>query len=163
MLSEFFIGFPKHHLQLFDCPLVVRLSLMKRTGVVPSDMTVYCQWFKHTLDSYVRRVGKIAKRLSASSCTVHLSVRIVKLGSHWTDFREMLYLSIFRKSVEKIQVSLKSDGNSRYFTWRRGGAVGWGTALQARRSRVRSPMVSLEFFIDIFVPAALWPWSWLSL
>ena len=31
----------------------------------------------------------------------------------------------------------------------RGGAVGWGTALQAGRSRIRFPMVSLEFFIDI--------------
>ena len=31
----------------------------------------------------------------------------------------------------------------------RGGAVGWGTALQAGKSRVRFPMVSLEFFIDI--------------
>ena len=30
-----------------------------------------------------------------------------------------------------------------------GGAVGWGTALQARRSWVRFLMVSLEFFIDI--------------
>jgi hypothetical protein len=29
--------------------------------------------------------------------------------------------------------------------WPRGGAVGWGTALQAGRSRVRLPMVSLEF------------------
>jgi hypothetical protein len=28
-----------------------------------------------------------------------------------------------------------------------GGAVGCGTALQAGRSRVRFPMVSLEFFI----------------
>ena len=26
-----------------------------------------------------------------------------------------------------------------------------------------SPMVSLEFFIDIILPAALWPWIWLSL
>jgi len=34
-----------------------------------------------------------------------------------------------------------------------GGAVGWGTALQARRSRVRFPMMSLEFFIDINNPS----------
>ena len=37
----------------------------------------------------------------------------------------------------------------------RGNAVGWGTALQAGRSLVRFPMVSLEFFIDIILPAAL--------
>ena len=35
----------------------------------------------------------------------------------------------------------------------RGGAVGWGTAIQARRSRVRFPIVSLEFFIDIILLA----------
>ena len=44
-----------------------------------------------------------------------------------------------------------------------GGAVGWGTALQAGRSHVRFPMLLLEFFIDIILPAALWPWGWLSL
>jgi len=37
-----------------------------------------------------------------------------------------------------------------------GGAVGWGTALQAIRPRVLFPMVSLEFFIDIILPAVLW-------
>ena len=50
-----------------------------------------------------------------------------------------------------------------YFTGSRGGAVGWGSALQVGRSRVRFPMLSLEFFVDIILPAALWRWGRLSL
>jgi hypothetical protein len=42
-------------------------------------------------------------------------------------------------------------------------AVVWDTALQAVSSRVRFPVVSLEFFIDIILPVALWPWGRLSL
>ena len=38
-----------------------------------------------------------------------------------------------------------------------GGAVDRGTALQAGRSRVQFPMVSLEFFLYIILPAILWP------
>jgi len=41
-----------------------------------------------------------------------------QLGSHWTDFRETWYWRIFRKSVEKIEVSSKSVKNKKYFTWR---------------------------------------------
>jgi hypothetical protein len=41
-----------------------------------------------------------------------------QLGSYWTDFDETSYLSFCRKSVEKIQVSLKSEKYNRYFTWR---------------------------------------------
>jgi len=40
-----------------------------------------------------------------------------------------------------------------------GGALDTGTALRAGRSRVLFPMVSLKFFIDIILPAALWPWG----
>jgi len=34
-----------------------------------------------------------------------------------------------------------------------------GTALQVGGSQVRIAMVSMEFFIDIILPAALWPWG----
>ena len=50
--------------------------------------------------------------------SVRPSVCMEQLGFHWTDFHEIWYLRIFRKSVEKILVSLKSDKNKGYFTWR---------------------------------------------
>jgi hypothetical protein len=37
-------------------------------------------------------------------------------GSRWTDFHEIQYLSISRKSVDKIQVSLKLDKNKGHLT-----------------------------------------------
>jgi len=65
---------------------------------------------------FFRRVCKIAKS-DYSSCP---SVRspTLELGFHGADFLEIWYLRIFRKSVEKIQVSLISDKNKGYFTWR---------------------------------------------
>jgi len=36
--------------------------------------------------------------------------------SYWADFHEILYLSIFRKSANKIKFSLKSNKNNEYFT-----------------------------------------------
>jgi hypothetical protein len=43
------------------------------------------------------------------------------------------------------------------------GPFGWGTVLQTGRPQVRFPLVPLEFFIDIILLAALWPWGLLSL
>jgi hypothetical protein len=60
------------------------------------------------------RVRKIAKR-DCQLCHVCPSVRIEQLRSHWTNFHQIWYLNIFRESLEKIQVSLKSDKNSGYF------------------------------------------------
>jgi hypothetical protein len=67
-----------------------------------------------------RRVRKICdKRLLASSCHVCPSVRMEHLDCHCTDFDKTRYVGFFRKSVEKIQILLKSDKCDRYFTWRR--------------------------------------------
>jgi len=62
-----------------------------------------------------RRVRKISK-IDFQRPYICLSVRKEKLGSYGTDFRKILYLSSFRKSVERIRVSLKSDKNNGYFT-----------------------------------------------
>jgi len=37
-----------------------------------------------------------------------------QIGSHWTDFHEILYVGIFRKHIEKIQFSLKSKKHKEF-------------------------------------------------
>jgi len=65
------------------------------------------------------RYQNFEKWLSVSSCLwVCPSVIMEQFGSQLMDFHEIWYLSIFRKSDEKIQVSVKSDKNNGYFTWR---------------------------------------------
>jgi hypothetical protein len=54
--------------------------------------------------------------MSGGLSFVYPSVRMEQLGSKWTDFQEIWYRSIFRKSVEKIQGSLKYDKNNGYIT-----------------------------------------------
>jgi hypothetical protein len=55
--------------------------------------------------------------LQRATTRIVMSIRMEHLGSQWTDFNEIWYLHIFRKSVVKIQVSLKYD-NNRYCAWR---------------------------------------------
>jgi hypothetical protein len=53
-------------------------------------------------------LAKLRKVITGFVMSLSLSVRpsrTEQLGSHWTDIREIWYLSIFRKCVEKIQVS----------------------------------------------------------
>ena len=75
------------------------------------------------------------------------------------------FICIYRSYVSTVHMHLPFASIPACFVNRgaRGGAVGWGTALQVGRSWVRFPVVSLEFFIDIILPVALWPWGWLSL
>ena len=61
-----------------------------------------------TSDYYLRHV--------CLSQSVRLSLRMGQLGSHWKDFHEILYLSIFLKYVMKIQVSLQTNKTNRHCT-----------------------------------------------
>ena len=51
--------------------------------------------------------------------SVCLSVRIYKLGCHWTEFREMWYWGLTLKLAEKTQIFLKIWKKVRCFTWKR--------------------------------------------
>jgi len=58
--------------------------------------------------------AKLGKASVSLVMSVHLSVRMEQRGSQWTDFRDVYYFSIFLKSAEKVQDSLKSDKNNMY-------------------------------------------------
>jgi hypothetical protein len=64
-------------------------------------------------------LGALAKWWRATICfyvsacpSLPLFFRMEQLGYHWTDFPVIWYLSIFPNSVEKSQISLKSDKNN---------------------------------------------------
>ena len=75
-------------------------------------------WTEHFLSAFAK-LRKVTISFAMFFCVfVCPSVRKEQLGSHWKDFHEIWYLSIFRKSVKKIQDSLISGENSGYVTWR---------------------------------------------
>ena len=61
--------------------------------------------------------AKLRKATVSYVMSVCPSVRVGQIVSQWAELHEFWYLSMFRKPAEKIQVSLKSDKNNRYFTW----------------------------------------------
>jgi hypothetical protein len=80
------------------------------TSTVPNAFKVW--WSVKHRDSFIflGAVAKVRKAtLAASHLSVCPSVYMEQLGSQWMDFHEIWYLSIFRKTVEKIQFSLKFD------------------------------------------------------
>jgi hypothetical protein len=62
-------------------------------------------------------LGAFVKLRKATHIFV-MFVRMKQLGSRWMDFHKIWYLIIFRKTVDKIQVSLKQDKNNGHFPWR---------------------------------------------
>ena len=68
---------------------------------------------------FIRRfLTKLRKATISFVKFVRLSVRMQQLRSHRKEFHEIWCLNVLRKSVEKVQVSLKSDKNKGYFAWK---------------------------------------------
>ena len=63
-------------------------------------------------------LAKLRKATTSFVMSVRLSVRMEQLGCHWTDFREIWFLIIFRKYSKKMQAYLKSDEINGYCTRR---------------------------------------------
>ena len=61
-----------------------------------------------------RRFRKVAKQDDSFVTSVRPSVHMQQLDSHWKDIHEIWYLSILRKSVDNIQVSLNFEKNNTY-------------------------------------------------
>ena len=82
--------------------------------------------------------------------------RLCPLIWHRNTFVNIFFCKSIRHNTVRTVILLK-----RLSLW----SARWRICLRhcAERSRVPFPMVSLEFFIDIILPAALWPWGWLSL
>ena len=71
-------------------------------------------WHQQFLGAFAKlRKGSVSFVMS-----VRPFVRVEQLCPHWTDFHEICYFAMFRKSVEKIQFSFKSNKNNGYLTWR---------------------------------------------
>ena len=114
-LSQF-----QHHAQQFPFHILVKSS-----GDADSKHLYTTLRLKFRSMTYVfRRVRKTGKKtfiifvMSCLCLSVCLSVGMEQVGSHRTDFHKIWY-RIFRKSVEKIPVSLKYDKNNGYFKRRR--------------------------------------------
>jgi hypothetical protein len=127
-----------------DCPTIVCLTI--RTGAEyqtfpPQDnllllMISYCLQFTvimtrysyillsalfevvHIVPEFLDAFAKLRKAYISFIMSVRPSVHMEQLGTHQTDFHEIWYLRILRKSVRKSLVSLQSDKNNGYFTWR---------------------------------------------
>ena len=111
-----------HVSRLRHCPGNAKLSCWKETINILTLHTRIHRYVSPPTRPPFRSVRGIAKMRKATvSCIV--SIRLSDCP-HWTtrshgaDFHEIRYLNIFRKSVEKIQVSLKYGKNYVYFTSR---------------------------------------------
>jgi hypothetical protein len=96
--------------------------------VCPSEKDHWCEnpkapvfgpYKMHKSESLLGALAKLREEILIFVLSVRFSVPPHgKLGSHWMDFHEILYLNIFQTSVHKIRVRINYLKNYGYFTGR---------------------------------------------
>jgi hypothetical protein len=77
---------------------------------------------------FLGALAKFRKATIRSVMSARPSLPMEQLCSHWTDLREISHWSIFRKSVEKCQVSLMPDRQR--LRWSRGSVLAFSTQVR---------------------------------
>ena len=84
-----------------DSPMTAALCDSYSTGPC---LLVLAAHFGYHLFRRVRKTAKIDYQLRHVCPSVRPSILMEQLGSRWSDFHDIGYLRIFRKSVQKIHV-----------------------------------------------------------
>jgi len=105
---------------------------------------------------YYRFLAHCIRQTHTEEVTTPLSARVLP---PWLleEFQRNVVLVVSTERCHGKFVFVLFECRGKRWRW------GSGTALQAWRSRVRFPTVSLEFFVDIILPGSHWLWGWLSL
>jgi hypothetical protein len=85
---------------------------------VKTSYQCFCFLYSPLLVTFAKLRKPTVSFVMSICLSVRLSVEIEQFGLHWKDCNNIWYLNIFRKSVEKIQVLLKSNEINGYFSWK---------------------------------------------
>jgi hypothetical protein len=104
---------------VFKIPVL--LHCLKMAFSQSSSVSHTVQWYTANVEmfltdhfpSFLDAFARLRKASVSFVMPVRPSVRTEQLGPQWTDVHEIRCLRIFRRSVDKIKLSLKSDKTKR--------------------------------------------------
>jgi hypothetical protein len=85
------------------------LPLIQKSFVILLIVMSTCKWMYHKFwcsERFLNALAKLRKATISSVMPIYPAVRMEQIGSHWTNSNEIWNLGIFRKSVQKFQISI---------------------------------------------------------